>query len=219
MSFLHGFRNTWTLPLVLLLVGCNAPARQGPSTVRQANAPAQGPATAISQEPLSSTASPTGEPSEAAAAPTSEPAPEATPAPTSVQFASGSSQVVYQIGTYELKGYLCVPEGEAPFPAVVYNHGGLGDQIGGAPAETCGALARDGFVGFSPIRRPTASLQEHLDDVFAGVDYVKGLGYVDPDRLAVMGFSRGGMVDVHGRDGKAKRFQGHRHHGRFGEDP
>jgi dienelactone hydrolase len=77
---------------------------------------------------------------------------------------------------------------------VIYNHGGMGDQIGGAPAETCEALAEAGFVGFSPMRRPTISLEGHLDDVLAGVDYVKGLGYVVPDRIAIMGFSRGGLL-------------------------
>ena len=53
----------------------------------------------------------------------------------------------------DLKGYLCRPEGNGPFPAAIFNHGGLGDIIGGAPEGTCEALAEAGFVGFSPIRR------------------------------------------------------------------
>jgi len=50
----------------------------------------------------------------------------------------------------DLKGYLCRPEGNGPFPAAIFNHGGLGDIIGGAPEGTCEALAEAGFVGFSP---------------------------------------------------------------------
>lgn len=50
--------------------------------------------------------------------------------------------------------------------AVIYNHGGLGNKIGGSPQETCEALAKEGLVGFSPIGRQTRSLEGHLDDVF-----------------------------------------------------
>jgi len=103
-------------------------------------------------------------------------------------------EVVYQKGRFELKAFLCKPEGSGPFPAVVYNHGGLGDRIGGAPRETCEALAKSGFVGFSPMRRQTIPLAGHLDDVFAGVDYVKSLNYVDSQRIGLIGFSRGALL-------------------------
>lgn len=89
---------------------------------------------------------------------------------------------------------LCVPDLPGPLPAVVYNHGGLGDKIGGAPAETCAALAQAGYVGFSPIRRQTVQMEGHLDDVMAAIDYVLALEYVDGSRLGVMGFSRGGFL-------------------------
>ena len=65
-------------------------------------------------------------------------------------------------------------------------------HIGGSPDETCAALAKAGFVGFSPIRRPTTIGPEHLDDILAAVDYVAALPYVDRDRLGIMGFSSGG---------------------------
>ena len=67
-------------------------------------------------------------------------------------------------------------------------------MIGGAPRETCEALARDGLVGFSPIRRPTRELDGHLDDVMAAVEYVLRLDFVDRHRLGIMGFSRGGLL-------------------------
>ncbi|GMR11045.1 MAG: hypothetical protein BMS9Abin28_1869 [Anaerolineae bacterium] len=171
------------LTLAILLAGCRAPRRQRPAPTLPTEAPAESPALTVPQDTPSPTALPV-------ATPTQEPRPEHTP----VRVTPGSYEVVYRTGEYELKGYLCLPKGEPPFPAVIYNHGGLGDQIGGAPAETCEALAEAGFVGFSPLRRPTMSMEGHLDDVLAGVDYVKDLGYVDLDRLAIMGFSRGGLL-------------------------
>ena len=111
-------------------------------------------------------------------------------------FACGAkgSSVIYSKEGYELKAQLCRPAGNGPFPAVIYNHGGLGTTIGGAPSETCTALAKEGYVGFSPIRRPTRSLYGHLDDVMAALDYLRGLPSVDRGRMGIMGFSRGGML-------------------------
>ena len=100
-------------------------------------------------------------------------------------------KVVY---TTKPEGYLCRPSGEGQFPAVVYNHGGVGNIIGGAPKETCEALAAAGFVGFAPMRRQTRSMAGHPDDVQAGLDYLLGLDYVDRDRVAMMGFSSGGAL-------------------------
>jgi carboxymethylenebutenolidase len=103
-------------------------------------------------------------------------------------------KVVYTTKPKILKGYLCRPSGAGPFPAVLYNHGGVGNIIGGAPKKTCEALAAAGFVGFAPIRRQTLSMAGHLDDIQAGLDYLLGLDYVDRNRVAMMGFSRGGAL-------------------------
>lgn len=103
-------------------------------------------------------------------------------------------QVVYTTEPKTLKGYLCRPSGEGPFPAVLYNHGGLGRIIGGAPKETCEALAAAGYVGFAPIRRQTRSMRGHPDDIQAGLNYLIELDYVDRNRVAMMGFSRGGAL-------------------------
>ena len=103
-------------------------------------------------------------------------------------------EVVYTKGGQNLSGYLCKPKGQGPFPAVVYNHGGEGGSIGGAPRETCDFLARSNFVGFSPIRRKDKDLDKNLTDVKTAVDYVKRLAYVDKDHIGIMGFSRGGLL-------------------------
>jgi dienelactone hydrolase len=39
-------------------------------------------------------------------------------------------------------------------------------------------------------------LQAESDDVLAGIDYLRGLSYVDTKRLAVMGWSFGGVVTM-----------------------
>lgn len=105
-------------------------------------------------------------------------------------------EVVYVQGDFTLKGYLCKPPGDGQFAAVIYNHGGKGENIGGSPKETCVQLAQEGFIGFSPIRRPTISMQGHMDDVWQAVDYLKTFEFVDTTRLAMMGFSRGGHLTL-----------------------
>ena len=103
--------------------------------------------------------------------------------------------VTYATGEYLLRGRLCKPEGAGPFPVVVYNHGGVEARIGGAPDETCAALAKAGFVGFSPIRRPTFPfIVGHPEDVATAIDYVAALPYVDGTRIGLIGFSSGAAV-------------------------
>lgn len=103
-------------------------------------------------------------------------------------------EVVYTERVYTLKGYLSKPKGHGPFPAVIYNHGGLDNKIGGCPRETSEALAKVGYVGFSPLRRQTVTMKGHLDDVMDALDYVKSLNYVDKNQIAIIGFSRGGHL-------------------------
>lgn len=71
---------------------------------------------------------------------------------------------------------------------------GVGNIIGGAPKETCKALVEAGFVGFAPIRRQTREMAGHPDDVQAGLDYLLGLDYVDRNKVAMLGFSRGAAL-------------------------
>jgi dienelactone hydrolase len=112
-------------------------------------------------------------------------------APTAV-----AERVTFRSGDMRLTSYLCKPKGAGPFPLVVYNHGGMGDKVGGAPSETCDALAVAGFVGMSPLRRQTRPLSGHIDDVYAGLQYGLELPYVDRQRIGLMGFSRGGLLTL-----------------------
>ena len=108
--------------------------------------------------------------------------------------AEAIERIALSSGQYQLQGSLCIPTGKGPFPAVVYHHGGLGRRIGGAPEDTCLALAANGLVGIAVIRRPTRPLTGHLDDANAAVGYAKKLPGVDPQRIGVIGFSRGALL-------------------------
>jgi dienelactone hydrolase len=113
-------------------------------------------------------------------------------APGDGEGGEGSSGLV-QIND-EREAHLCVPAGTGPFPVAVYNHGGLGDAIGGPPEDTCEALAALGFLGLATLRRSTISIEGHSEDVDAGIAYVLAHGDADPERVSVLGYSRGGYL-------------------------
>lgn len=92
--------------------------------------------------------------------------------------------------------FRCTPGGSGPFPGVLYNHGGLGDQVGGDLEETCRSLAEAGYVAYSKKRRATVPLDGHLDDVQDGAGALQSTPEVDPVSLAVVGFSRGGLLSL-----------------------
>jgi len=92
--------------------------------------------------------------------------------------------------------FRCTPGGAGPFPGVSYNHGGLGDQIGGDLEGTCRGLAEAGYVAYSKKRRESVPLDGHLDDVRDGIDTLIGSQGVDTSRIAIVGFSRGGLLTL-----------------------
>ena len=100
---------------------------------------------------------------------------------------------------------VCRPEGKGPYPTVIYNHGLVVDMfgIGGAAQHgynldgICRALAADGFLTFTPIRRSgRRDIPAHKEEVSQAVDYVKRQPDVDLSRIALMGFSRGALLTL-----------------------
>ncbi len=102
--------------------------------------------------------------------------------------------VTFASGQNRMRAHLAVPEGDGPFPAVIYLHGGRGQAIGGDPEKTAAALAKSGFLGFAPIRNKDPGLSGNIEGVVAALNYVKGLKQAVPSRMAVIGFSRGGLL-------------------------
>ena len=100
-----------------------------------------------------------------------------------------------------LLGYLARPHGEGPFPAVVLLHG----CAGFGPRETHWAeelrswgyvaLAVDSFTprNMSGCNGPTSGNEV---DAFSAWQYLTRRPFVTPDRVAVLGFSLGGIAAV-----------------------
>lgn len=125
--------------------------------------------------------------------------------------------VAFRSGELELKGFLWKPAGAGPFPAILWNHGS--EKSPGAVDRVAPFFVTRGYVFFVPHRRgqgrspgpyimdqlraagatPDRSLalvmlhEAQLDDQLAALAYLKSQPFVDQRRLAVMGFSFGGI--------------------------
>jgi len=125
--------------------------------------------------------------------------------------------ISFRSGDLELKGFVWKPAGVGPFPALLWNHG---SEKSPGTVESVGRYFVDkGYVFFVPHRRGQGrspgpyimdelaqagsrtqrdrmlvDLHEmHLQDQLAGLEYLNSLPYVDKNRIAVMGFSFGGI--------------------------
>jgi len=105
-----------------------------------------------------------------------------------------AKEVVFQSGSISLKGYIVTPKGNGPLPAVIFMYGGRGSRVEGDPKGTVEAIAKAGFIGFAWIRSQDSSLAGNVQETIAATDYVKNLKNVDVERLAVIGFSRRGLL-------------------------
>ncbi len=144
------------------------------------------------------------------------------PAPAVAQSSSAGlskQRITFKSDNLTLVGLLFKPDGPGPFPALVWNHGS--EQNPGTTRQfdaVAAIFVPAGYVVFAPMRRGhgdsegpyimdqlrradggRASLlvrvmeREQLDDQLAGQAYLKGLPYVDPNRLVVAGCSFGGI--------------------------
>jgi dienelactone hydrolase len=128
-------------------------------------------------------------------------------------------EVYYLSGNLRIAAYLYRPAGKGPFPVVIYNHGSrAGSEKSSTPFTFAGQLLSDvGYLALVVERRGygrsdgmqfteqvgadrgarfVARLQEETDDVLAAVEYLRTLPYADSGRIAVMGWSLGGMISV-----------------------
>jgi dienelactone hydrolase len=111
----------------------------------------------------------------------------------------------------ERQAIICRPKGNGPFPAVVYNHGSIVDANGvdGAAERgndltgICAAFAKEGYLAFLPIREPYPMGRKWMNyrDSYKGivaraVDHVKTRPDVDSSRVALVGFSMGGLSSL-----------------------
>lgn len=135
----------------------------------------------------------------------------------------GPELVAFPGGVEGLGGWFWWPEGQGPFPAVLYNHGS--ERLPGDKATVARVFVTEGYVFFVPHRRghgrspgpyigdqqlaaPPANrnqvqvqlLEEQVEDQMAALAYLKQLPSVDPVRIAVTGCSYGGIQTILGAE-------------------
>ena len=100
-----------------------------------------------------------------------------------------------------IEGYLSKPDGSGPFAAVVYLHGcsGLSESTRKRIAEL---MTEWGYVSLAVDSFATRGIKESCDqpmpdrqaDALGALLYLSKLALVDPKRIAVLGFSQGGVA-------------------------
>lgn len=124
---------------------------------------------------------------------------------------AGEETVTFQVDGMSVVGTLTLPEGVANPPAILLLHGFTGsrDELE-IPAVKEGIFARAAriwadegiaslridyrFNGDSDGEFADSTLQAHVADGLAALDWLAAEGHVDPGQLAVVGWSMGGAV-------------------------
>lgn len=129
---------------------------------------------------------------------------------------SKPEEVVFPSGGRQLHGFLWKPEGTGPFAAILWNHGS--EKLPGSQPALASFYTAHSYVFFVPhrrgqgrspgdwiqdqvaqappgerARRMVELQQAEVDDVIAGLNYLKSQSFVDPARIAISGCSYGGI--------------------------
>ena len=157
--------------LMLLVAACGTGRDAGPATT--VPSPTTAPA-----------------PSTTAAAPASTvPATTATTAPT-------TAPDTLTVDAQTDGSFTCRPGGPGPFPGVAYSHGGRRGAVGGDLQGTCEALAEAGHLAHAQHRRAEDNMGLQLVDALTGLDTLLAHPDLDPGRVGIIGFSRGGLLTL-----------------------
>ncbi|MFO1183577.1 MAG: alpha/beta fold hydrolase [Bauldia sp.] len=135
------------------------------------------------------------------------------------QAAERDREVFYPSDGLKIQAYVSRPAGRGPFPLVIFNHGSrAGQERRSVPFTYMANLyAAAGYAVLVPERRgygesegPTfaeavgadlgprflARMEEEAGDVIAAMHYAGTLPFVDAQRVAVAGWSFGGIVSL-----------------------
>jgi dienelactone hydrolase len=100
-----------------------------------------------------------------------------------------------------ISGYLSKPDGNGPFPAVIYLHGCAGLSASNR-TRVSELMTGWGYVSLAVDSFTTRGIKEacterrapRIADALGGLLYASKLSYVDPKRIAVVGSSQGGIA-------------------------
>ena len=99
-----------------------------------------------------------------------------------------------------MNGFLGRPRGDGPHPAIIYNLGGH-EEYGVLEGWEIVPAVEAGFVAVASQYRGNAGSEgaeefggADVNDVVSLIPLLKQLPYVDPQRIGMMGHSRGGMM-------------------------
>lgn len=132
--------------------------------------------------------------------------PSATTPPTPLQqrLFQERGQPIASQPTTELVGDLYRPVGTGPFPAVVLLHGCAGRSSKEREDATGARFAALGYALLIVDSFQTRGITQHcvgpllaIDramDAYGGLLYLAGLPFIDPDRIAVIGYSEGAIA-------------------------
>ena len=115
-----------------------------------------------------------------------------------------SRHVVFPCGSIQLEGILSLPDGKAPFPAVVVCHPHPlygGDMNNNVVTAVCSALARGSIAAlrfnFRGVGNSSGSFSDgsgEKDDLRAALDFLCTLKEIDKRKIGLAGYSFGGMA-------------------------
>jgi dipeptidyl aminopeptidase/acylaminoacyl peptidase len=108
--------------------------------------------------------------------------------------------VTYGSQGLRVKGYLAVPAGDLPLPAVIYCRGGI-RRVGMVRKRRILSLAQRGYVVFAPFYRGNEGGEGREDfggedryDLYHALTLVRSLDEVIPGPIPLIGFSRGAIM-------------------------
>lgn len=109
-------------------------------------------------------------------------------------------EVTYEAQGLKVKGYLCLPQGQGPFPLLIYCRGGI-KRVGMTRLAWVSRFVDRQYAVFAPFYRGNRGGEGREDfggedryDVIDALGWLKAHPLLDSSRIHLFGFSRGSMM-------------------------